>query len=83
MAKPYHHYIFNHHRDPMQNFNLSKSTMPLFLPFSMMGSVNRLLVSANGSLLLFAMGLFAAVGRSAIFFCRFSRRARVRSNNFW
>lgn len=52
-------------------------------PFSMAGTLMTLFVSARGSLVLFAIGRLAAVGLSAIFLCKFSLRARVRSNSFW
>lgn len=54
----------------------------MVIPLSMTGSLITLLVSASGSLGLLTIGLFAAFGLSAIFFCRFSLRARVRSNSF-
>lgn len=57
----------------------STSKQFLFLPLSMTGSLIALFVSASG---LFTICLFAAFGLSAIFFWRFSLRARVRSNSF-
>lgn len=50
--------------------------------FSIVGSLMTLFVSISGSLVLLAIGRLAAVGLSAIFLCRFSLRARVRSNSF-
>lgn len=50
------------------------------IPLSAGGLLTTLLVSARG---LLATGRLAAFGLSAIFFCRFSLRARVRSSSFY
>lgn len=56
-----------------------RETRSDFIPLSAAGLLTTLLVSARG---LLATGRFAAFGLSAIFFCRFSLRARVRSSSF-
>lgn len=72
----------NMRKDTQTKVSEQCSPANVLLPLSMTGSLITLLVSVSGSLALLTICLFAAFGLSAIFFCKFSLRALVRSSSF-